>query len=91
MPAMRFRSRTLRRVFVKMPGGSTVRTYRKRRNAAAQCAVTGETLHGVPRGNKTEVRALPKSQRRPSRPYGGVLSSRAMRRKLIQKARLNSI
>lgn len=72
---------------MRTPGGRTVVQYRRRRNAPARCAETGKLLIGVPRGNKTDVRRLPRNQRRPDRPYGGMLSSRAMRRKMIEKAR----
>lgn len=74
-------------MFVRTPGGKTKIHYRRRRNSPARCAETGQVLPGVPRGNKTDIRGLPKNQRRPDRPYGGVLSSRAMRRKMVEKAR----
>jgi len=87
MPAMRFRSRTFRRVFVRTPGARTVLHYCRRKNAPARCSETGQILPGVPRGIPSKIRALPKSKRRPTRPYGGALSSKAMRRKMIEKAR----
>jgi large subunit ribosomal protein L34e len=87
MPQMRHRSRTFRRVFVKVPGGSTVLQYRRRRNAPAQCAECGSGLPGVARGTKTEVRSVPKSARRPSRPFGGMLCSACTRRVIIARVR----
>lgn len=91
MPAPRYRSRTFRRVFVRTPGAKTVLHYRRRKNGKPTCAQTGQVLPGVARGTPAQVRALPKSQRRPERPYGGVLSSRAMRRKMVEKARAVNI
>jgi large subunit ribosomal protein L34e len=87
MPQMRYRSRTFRRVFVKVPGGTTEMHYRRRRNAPAQCAECGANLPGVARGTKTQVRSVPKSARRPSRPFGGMLCSACTRRVIIARAR----
>lgn len=84
---MRFRSRTFRRVFVRTPGGETKLTYKKRKNAKPHCALCKAVLPGVARGTKTQVRALPKSARRPERPYGGQLCSACMRKTIVAKAR----
>lgn len=83
----RLRSRTKRRVYVKTPGGKTKIHYRERKPSPAVCAVTGERLHGVPREVPSKVGKLPKSRRRPSRPFGGVLSGKAMRSLLKKLAR----
>ena len=88
MPRGRYRSRTFRRVFVKVPGGSTELHYRRRRNAPAQCAKCEAILPGVARGTKTQVRALPRSARRPSRPFGGMFCSACTRRVIIARARV---
>ena len=78
------RSRTLRRVFVKTPGGVTSLHYRKRKPSLPQCSMCGKPLAGVPRVRATQLRSFPKSQRRPERPYGGVLCSPCMRASLVQ-------
>jgi len=49
--------------------------------------MTGQELHGIPRGTTQDLKNLPKSKKRPQRPFGGVLSSAAMRRVLIDKSR----
>ncbi|RME78311.1 50S ribosomal protein L34e [Candidatus Woesearchaeota archaeon] len=87
MVAPRLRSRTLRRVFRKTPGGKTVVLYKRRAANKPRCGLTGQELHGVPRGTPSKIKALPKSKKRPQRPFGGVLSSEAMRRVLIERAR----
>ena len=45
--------------------------------------MTKKILPGVPSLLPYELNKLPKSKRRPNRPYGGVLSSEAMREKII--------
>ena len=87
MPAMRFRSRTFRRVYVRTPSGENKLTYRRRKNAKPQCAECKADLPGVARGTKTQVRALPRSARRPERPFGGVLCTKCTRRTIIARVR----
>lgn len=87
MPAGRHKSRTFRRVKVKTPGGKTITSYRKRKPAKALCSETKKPLHGVARGKPSELKKLPKTKKRPERPYGGVLSSSAMRKKMKAKAK----
>jgi len=84
MPEPRYRSRTLRRVKRKLPGGNTVIHYEKRKPKLGVCSVTGEKLQGVPRERPFKMQKLGKSAKRPSRPFAGVLSSKAMR-SLIKK------
>jgi len=81
------KSRTLRRVFVKTPGGKTTLHYRKRKPSKAICADCKKQLAGVPRERPTKMMNLPKSAKRPERPYGGVLCSPCTRKLLQQKAR----
>lgn len=83
----RFKSRTFRRVFRRTPGGKSVLRFVRRKPAKPKCAVTKQILPGVARGFKSMVRKLSKTERRPNRPYGGNLSSSAMRRKIIEQVR----
>jgi len=82
------RSRTLRRVKVKLPGNRVTIHYGKRKPKLGSCHITGQSLKGVPRYRSRDMHNLPKSKKRPSRPYGGVLSSQAMRDVFKAKARL---
>ena len=43
------------------------------------CSVTGQPLNGVAHELPSKMRHLPKTKKRPTRPFGGVLSSKAMR------------
>jgi large subunit ribosomal protein L34e len=79
MPRGMFKSRTFRRVQVKTPGGRTVRRYKQRNPQVAHCGRCGASLHGIPRLRASLFSRLTKSQKRPERPYGGVLCSRCLR------------
>lgn len=87
MPAGRFKSRTFRRVKKVAPGGRNLLHYEKPKPKAAKCPVTGEKLKGVPREKPTKMQNMPKTKKRPERPFGGVLSSKASRNILKKKAR----
>ncbi len=82
-----FRSKTLRRVTKRVPGGTTVKRYEQRKPRVAHCAITGEPLHGIPRKLPSDVAKLSKTKRRPQRPYGGVLGSKASRQVIKEEAR----
>jgi large subunit ribosomal protein L34e len=86
LPAQ-FKSRTFRRVKRVTPGHNVVIHYVKPKPAKATCPIYGTELHGVPRGSPTEMKNMPKSSKRPERPFGGILSSKALRDVMKQKAR----
>lgn len=75
----RLRSRSLKRECKRTPGGKPVIHYRRKRAGKAKCASCKSPLNGVPALRPSELRKLPKSKRRPNRPYGGNLCSRCMR------------
>jgi len=87
MPAPRLRSRSLRRVFRKVPGGRVSIHYKKRKPKAAKCGNCGAILKGVPRELPYKMRSMAKTKKRPERPYGGVLCSKCMRQEIINKVR----
>jgi large subunit ribosomal protein L34e len=78
MPTGHQRSRTKRRKTVNTPGGKSVIHYLSRNHKKAACEKCGKPLHGVAR-KSTLISKLKKTQRRPSRPYGGVLCSSCSR------------
>tara|TARA_B100001971_G_C17776623_1_gene327608 strand:+ start:29 stop:295 length:267 start_codon:yes stop_codon:yes gene_type:complete len=87
MPRPHLRSRSLRKVMKKLPGGRLKKAFLRRKPSKAVCAVKGTPLSGVPQGAPYQIKKLSKSKRRPQRPYGGVLGSKALRELIIKKAR----
>jgi large subunit ribosomal protein L34e len=85
------RSRTYRRIKAVTPGGKKKLQYKKRKPAKAICASCGDLLHGVPRERPYMIRKLSKTERRPERPFGGVLCSKCMRLKIIASARGSNV
>ena len=87
MPSPRQRSRSLRKIFSKVPGGDTKIHFKKRKPQSAKCSNCSAVLKGVPRELPFKMRSMTKTKKRPERPYGGVLCSRCMRLEIINKAR----
>lgn len=83
----RYKSGRFRKIFVKTPGGRTVIHYRERKPQKAHCATCGKALAGVPRERPANLAKLPKTARRPQRPYGGVLCSACMRQRIKEQTR----
>ncbi|MBT4651337.1 50S ribosomal protein L34e [Candidatus Woesearchaeota archaeon] len=87
MPRGMYKSGRLRKIFVKTPGGESTIHYRQRKPSKAICADCKKQLAGVPRELPGKLTKIPKTARRPDRPYGGVLCSTCMRKKLLQQVR----
>ncbi len=68
-PALR--SRSLRRIWRKTPGGRTVVHYERRKKYIVRCFICGTEINGIPR-NKDVTRSN-KTFKRPERLFGGVL------------------
>lgn len=77
-----------RMIYVKTPGGITTVHFESKRPSKAHCAECGIILPGVARENATKMQNMPKTKKRPERPYAGNLCSRCMRKKLIRGARV---
>lgn len=85
------RSRTFRRIYVRTPGSKNVLHYRRRKNGKPQCKECGKELPGVARGIPAQIHRLSKTQRRPERPYGGVLCSSCTRNLIKEQTRNVSV
>lgn len=62
-----FKSRTYRRVQVRIKTG-TVQRFKRRKPNYAHCGKCGAKLYAIPRLLPYQLRKLPKVQRRPERP-----------------------
>jgi large subunit ribosomal protein L34e len=82
MPRPALRSRSLRRVFVRTPGGRTVIHYERKKNGEAHCAICGRRLNAVP---TNEIYKFSKTEKRPERPFGGTICHTCLEQ-LIKKA-----
>lgn len=82
------RSISLKKVRVRVPGSSTVTQYRYVKHSKPSCGICGADLHGVAAGRPSEIRKLSKTERRPERPFGGVLCSNCMRKIIILRAQV---
>lgn len=82
-----FKSGSHRKVHVKTPGGRTAIQYRKRKPSKAVCGACGVDLKGVPRERPYKMQNMPKTAKRPERPFGGVLCSKCSRKFSIEKAK----
>ncbi|HUO42794.1 MAG TPA: 50S ribosomal protein L34e [Methylomirabilota bacterium] len=82
MPRHGLRSRSKRRRHLVLPGGKKTIHYMRRAYGRGRCASCGEPLRGV-----TSQRQTPKSSKRPSRPYGGVLCHNCLRTGILQATR----
>lgn len=86
----RHRSRSLKRIQRRTPGGRTVTKYKKRTPAKHKCAVCRAVLHGKPRGVSSKIKNLPGSKRKVNRPFGGMLCTKCSRNVLSLRARLKN-
>ncbi|MFT4310368.1 MAG: 50S ribosomal protein L34e [Candidatus Woesearchaeota archaeon] len=85
---MRLRkSKSLRKVFVRIPSGASVVHYKPKTGKAPRCPVTGTQLPGIKKARPSQLRRMPKSAKRVARPFGGMLSSWAARREIIASTR----
>jgi large subunit ribosomal protein L34e len=72
---------------VRTPGGKRVVHRNKMYKTGGTCPVTGSNLQ-LPKGSMYgRSRKSSKSSKRPNRPYGGAISSVALRRGIISKTR----
>ena len=83
-----YRSRSLKRKFVRTPGGDSTLHFKKKKHSKRRCAECGAELHGVPRGSPKEIKKLSKSKKIPTRPYAGYLCSKCMRKLIKEKVRV---
>ncbi len=86
MPKPRLRNHTFRKVKVKVATETKVH-YKRRKPSKAKCAGCGNGLKGVPNELPIKMQNMPKTQKRPERPYGGNLCSKCLREKIKAEVR----
>jgi len=79
--------RGLRMLYVKVPGGNTNIQFKKTKPSKAKCGKCSKVLAGVPHHLPSKIKKIPKTSRRPERPFGGVLCSSCMRLTLKETVR----
>ena len=87
MPDRKSRSRSMRKVFVKVPGGDTKIQRKKPKPSRSKCAGCGTYLSGTPREFARRMKSMPKTMKRPQRPYGGYFCTRCTRKLMVDKYR----
>ena len=91
MPRGMFKSGRLRKISVRTPGSRVAVHYRQRKPSKALCGSCKKQLSGMARALPSKMRNMPKSAKRPERPYGGVLCSACMRLLMKNRARGESV
>jgi large subunit ribosomal protein L34e len=81
------RSRSLRKIRVKTPGGRVTIQFKRRNPKQSHCGKCGAVLSGVPRLRPFKMQNTAKTKKRPERPYGGVLCSSCSRSLFKEKAK----
>lgn len=69
---------------VRTPGGRLVYLYLKKKRSVPRCAVTKEKLHGITPSRPSERPRMAKRLKTVRRAYGGVLSHKALRERIIR-------
>lgn len=85
MPRRKLRTRFLRRIKKKLPGGAFVMHYTKRKPAKAKCAKCKKPLRGVPRASSIKMKRIAKTKKKPERAYGGYLCASCLKEELKAK------
>jgi large subunit ribosomal protein L34e len=74
----------MRKLKKKVAGGSVMR-FEKKKPSRPVCSVCRKPLSAVKKGRAVELKKLPKSKKKPNRPYGGQLCSACMREEIREK------
>jgi len=77
----------MRKVKIRTPAGKIAIHFKKRKTQPAKCASCGKILHGVPRVTSTKIKKLSKSEKRPTRIFGGYFCPACTEALLRERAR----
>merc|ERR1711872_419400 len=79
-----YNTRSNRVKTVRTPGGKLVFQYLKKRPSVPKCPMTGLALKGIKPARPEERSRLSLRQKKVYRAYGGVLSHKAVREKIVR-------
>merc|ERR1712127_680347 len=79
-----YNTKSNRRKKVRTPGGKLVFQYLKKRPALPKCPMTGVKLKGIKPSRPAERKRLSLRKKKVFRAYGGVLSHKAVREKIVR-------
>ena len=77
----------MKKIKVRVPSGRIEIRVRKEKVGIARCANCKRELHGMPRLHPAELRKLAKTERKPSRAYGGYFCADCTREFFRERAR----
>jgi len=78
----------MKRIKIRIPSGKLVIRSKRRKVGISRCANCHEELHGMPRMHAVKIRKLAKTERRPSRAYGGYFCGNCTKELFREKARV---
>jgi large subunit ribosomal protein L34e len=90
MTAPRHKSRSNKRVKVKLPGGETVTHFRAKKPGKHVCGRCSKPLSGMPNMIPSRLARISKTERVPERPYAGVLCTECSEALFRYKARFEA-
>jgi len=79
-----YNTKSNKRKVVRTPGGKLVFQYLKKRPSVPKCPMTGMKLKGVKPATNQEKARMSRRQKTVFRAYGGVLSHKAVREKIVR-------
>jgi large subunit ribosomal protein L34e len=91
MTGAKNKSRSRKRVKVKLPGGKTVMHYKQKKPGKHVCGRCGNQLSGVPSKTVNKLANMAKTEKVPTRPYAGVLCSECTQQLFTYKARMDAV
>jgi large subunit ribosomal protein L34e len=87
MPRPALRTGSLVKKRTTTPGGRKVIHYYRRKPGKHRCSICGRELSSVPRERPYKIRRRSLTQKRPNRPYGGMLCAKCLSILIKAKAR----
>jgi large subunit ribosomal protein L34e len=77
-------TKSTKRRKIRTPGGRLVYQYVQKKAAYPKCGDTKKKLIGMPRKRPMELKKLKKRQKHVSRAYGGCISGKAVRQRIVR-------